>query len=647
MLSKPCRPMAREPAPLNWKSFILLLTLALGLGSLYRFTDLAKKPMHTDEAILALKTHEYAQSRTFEYDPKDYHGPFLHHAADLIGSWRGWNPAVMEEGELRWVVAVFGLGLVLLPLLMIDSLGRTGAVVAALLAAVSPMLNYYSRYYIMEVPFVFQTALFIASLWRWSQKRNVFWLVLAGLCLGFMHAAKETFVLNLAAMAAAWGLVTIRIGSFEPRNARLSYAGSRPTIPDWLAWLIVAGVAAVTSIWMFSNGFKEWQGVHDSIVTYDSYLRRSGGSGHEKPWYYYLQLMTWRKDGFVWSEALIPALAVIGMLDALLDKRRVSNVRAFLMFLSLYAIFLLAIYSIIPYKTPWSVMAVQYTFVLLAGLGMRRLFRAVQVPLFKTVLIMLFATGIYHLCSQTNLATDYSFPGATRYAADSRNPYVYSHTTTNLLALSKRIHELAARHPAGKSTPVQVIQAEHGWPLPWYLRDLTQVGYQDQIPAKLDAPIIVTDKGRGDEIQTKLPGEYNSSDYGLRSGVMLSLLVEKHLWEAYLNPELPAVPPAKAELVEEEDAAPPTPASLPVQPPGDTTGGTGLAAPTPPESLLPHLPVPAGRTGPLPVALSPALARPAESALGDGPVRKAEPVPEIPPEGEVTPKPKRSKRSRQ
>src|SRR5687768_13181009 len=116
MLSKPCRPMAREPAPLNWKSFILLLILALGLGSLYRFTDLAKKPMHTDEAILALKTQEYAQSRTFEYDPRDYHGPFLHHAADLIGRWHGWNPATMTEGELRWVVAVFGLALVLLPL---------------------------------------------------------------------------------------------------------------------------------------------------------------------------------------------------------------------------------------------------------------------------------------------------------------------------------------------------------------------------------------------------------------------------------------------------------------------------------------------------------------------------------------------------
>ena len=64
--------MAREPKPIRWKTLLALLALALTLGSLYRFTDLGKKPMHTDEAILALKTQEYWETGTFEYDPKDY-----------------------------------------------------------------------------------------------------------------------------------------------------------------------------------------------------------------------------------------------------------------------------------------------------------------------------------------------------------------------------------------------------------------------------------------------------------------------------------------------------------------------------------------------------------------------------------------------
>ncbi|HSJ04613.1 MAG TPA: flippase activity-associated protein Agl23, partial [Verrucomicrobium sp.] len=608
--------MAREPAPLNWKTFILLLILALGLGSLYRFTDLGKKPMHTDEAILALKTQEYAGTHTFEYDPKDYHGPFLHHAATWLSGAKGWDATKLNEEQLRWIVAVFGLALVLLPLLFIDALGRTGAVVAALLAAASPMLTYYSRYYIMEVPFVFLVGLFIGSLWRWSQKRNALWLLVAGLCLGFMHATKETFVLNMAAMAAAWALTSIQVGSFEPRNARLSYAGSRPTIPDWMAWTIVAAIAAITSVWMFSNGFKDWKGVQDSVATYESYLRRSGGSGHEKPWHYYIMLLSWRKDGFVWSEGLVMGLGVVGILDTLIDRRRPVHQRAFLTFLSLYSVVLLAIYSIIPYKTPWSIMAVQYGFVLLAGVGMRRLFRSIQLPFFKTILVILFGAGIYHLCSQSNFATDYSFPGINRYAADPRNPYVYSHTSTNVLELSKRIHELAAVKLEEKENSIQVIQSEQGWPLPWYLRDLANVGYQATIPAKLAASIIVTDADNESAVKARLEGEYESSPYGLRPGVLLSLMVEKDLWEAYLHPEKAQ---EKARPLVEKAPEPAGPASIPVTPPGGIEG-SGHLAPFPASPVQPSVSVPAGRAGSLPFTST--FATPAAPTLGDAPVRK-------------------------
>ena len=43
--------MSREPKPIRWKTLLVLLALALGLGTLYRFTELGKKPVHTDEAI--------------------------------------------------------------------------------------------------------------------------------------------------------------------------------------------------------------------------------------------------------------------------------------------------------------------------------------------------------------------------------------------------------------------------------------------------------------------------------------------------------------------------------------------------------------------------------------------------------------------
>jgi uncharacterized protein (TIGR03663 family) len=340
--------MAQKKKPLGWKTFFVLLLVALTLGGLYRFTDLAKRPMHTDEAILALKTQEYWKTGYFKYDPKDYHGPFLHHATKWIGTLRGWSPDQLDEQKVRWVIALFGMGVILLPLFFIDALGRSGVVMASLMIAVSPMLGYYSRYYIMEQPFVFLLGLFMAALWRWSQKKNYFWLLLAGLCLGFMHATKETFVLNLAAMFAGWVVVRMLGLTFVPKSNRYSFSSSRRNPSLILPWMIIFLVAALTSIWLFSSGFKDWQGVSDSFWTYKSYLERSGGSGHEKPWHYYLTLFFYRKSGFVWSEAMIGGLAIVGILSAFLDGRRETHLRAFLIFLSVYTVTLLVIYSVIP-----------------------------------------------------------------------------------------------------------------------------------------------------------------------------------------------------------------------------------------------------------------------------------------------------------
>src|SRR6187549_294371 len=168
--------MARQEKPIRWKTLLVLLAVALGLGSLYRFEELGKKPMHTDEAILAMKTQAYWKTGSFEYNLHDYHGPFLHHLTKWAGGIQGWTPDELSEAQLRLVTAVCGLLLMLTPLLFMDVIGRTGAGIAALLLAVSPMMAYYSRYYIMETPFVLLMTLFITTMWQWSKRKNKWWL---------------------------------------------------------------------------------------------------------------------------------------------------------------------------------------------------------------------------------------------------------------------------------------------------------------------------------------------------------------------------------------------------------------------------------------------------------------------------------------
>jgi len=613
-----------------------MLALAVGLGWMYRGADLAKRPMHTDEAILGIKTIELYKNGNFQYDPHDFHGPFLHRAALWIGRPLGWTADNLDEVKLRLVTVFFGMALLMVPLLLSDVLGRRGSGIAALLIAVSPMMTFYSRYYIMETPFAFLVALLIVAAWRWTQSRNLLWLVLAGVVAGLLHATKETFVLNLAAMFAGWAVAKAMVGSFRLRTSSLSFgSSSKNERSPMFTGGIVVGVAILVSVAIFSNGFRDWQAVKDSVFTYQNYVQRAGGSGHEKPWHYYLTLLFWRKNDFTWSEALIGGLAALGMMNAFTNDRRPSHHRAFLIFLSVYSVALLAGYSVLRYKTPWSVLCVDHAFALLAGVGLSGLFRALEFsPIGKTTVFGLFAAGLYNLCLQTSLAIDYTFP-TVRYSADERNPYVYSHTSPNLVQLAKRIHELTAKSAAGKDTPIQVINSEQGWPLPWYLRDLNKVGYQAEIPDSLNADIIVADLDKDEALRAKLKGACESSPYGLRPGIMLTLIVKKPLWDKFMGVE-PAPPPPPqpvpapqptAPIIEGPPAPPPTP--LP-------------SAPASPEPMPPPSPSAAPRAQivtddePVPPVPGAPMPPPAE-----GTIPKAKPAPESaePPAPAPTPPP--------
>ncbi len=465
--------MARETPSLNWRLMLLLLLLAGSLGWLYRSGELAKRPMHTDEAILGIKTIELFKTGRFDYDPHDYHGPLLHYSTLWLGSVLGWSADTIGEEQLRFVTVLYGLGLMGIALLLGDVLTRTGMAFAALFIAVSPMMTYYCRYYIMETPLVFFSGLFIAALWRWAQSKNKLWLLVAGVALGAMHATKETFVLNIAAMSVAFVAAEIFGGGFTARKSGYSFDDSRRSDGGTLSWILVPLIGLLTSVALYSNGFHDWGQVRDSVLTYQSYLQRSGGGGHEKPWHYYLALLFWNPNALhVWTGALVGGLALVGFISALFDLNRPSEHRTFLIFLGVYAFGLLTIYSVIPYKTPWAVLAVDHAFALLAGSGAAALFRILRFPVLKLALGTALMAGVYNLCRQTSLAIDFNKEPVATYSVHDLNPYVYSHTSSRVPVLSRFIHDLAALHPEKKNMPVQVIQSESGWPLPWYLRDL-------------------------------------------------------------------------------------------------------------------------------------------------------------------------------
>ena len=133
--------------------------------------------------------------------------------------------------------------------------------------------------------------------------------------------------------------------------------------------------------------------------------------------------------------------------------------------------FLTAIYSVIPYKTPWCLLSFLSAMILLAGVGVTFLFGLFRGNVARLILLVLLIGAGWNLARQA-WATNF------KYYADPRNPYVYAHTSYDFLNLVKRVESVSLVHPQGKKMLIAVVASPNEtWPLPWYLRAYPATGY--------------------------------------------------------------------------------------------------------------------------------------------------------------------------
>ena len=171
---------------LNWVSdrrlrlyWSLIFVAALGAFGL-RAPRLSMRPMHTDEAVHADKFRMLLEDGVYEYDPHEYHGPTLNYFTLIPARLSGANKYTeITEVTLRIVPVVFGTLLVLLIAGLARGLGFA-AVVAAVLAALSPAMVFYSRYYIQEMLLACFTLGVIVCGYRYVRTRSLLWAIAAG-----------------------------------------------------------------------------------------------------------------------------------------------------------------------------------------------------------------------------------------------------------------------------------------------------------------------------------------------------------------------------------------------------------------------------------------------------------------------------------
>jgi len=450
---------------LSARTCILFGCLML-LAAALRLPQLAARPMHSDEAINADKLGVLLERGEYRYSAADYHGPTLIDAAWVLARAEGITHYVdLTETTLRLIPALAGILLVGMHIFLVPYIGLLGAAASALLTALSPAMVFYSRNSIHEMLLVlFTFAFLLASLRYWKQRRTA-WAVGAGIFAGLMLATKETAILPLACMAAAAAVV------FALRWRR----NCRPPITTSCCIHVALALlaAACTAALLVSSFCANPRAIADFVLSYHGYFLRGSGVGtaHVHNWSYYLSLMNYyRADGGpLFTEAFISILAVAGIVAAVLKSRQARTGSAFLTFLAIYCAAMVAAYSCLPYKVPWSFLGPIHAMILLGGAGLASLIEFVRRKALKAGIAALMLLGCSHLGWQAWL-------GSFQLGSDPANPWVYAQTGKDVFLIVQKLELLASTYPAGRAEmPIAIVSRENLWPLPWYLRRFRRV----------------------------------------------------------------------------------------------------------------------------------------------------------------------------
>ena len=98
----------------------------------------------------------------------------------------------------------------------------------------------------------------------------------------------------------------------------------------------------------------------------------------------------------------------------------------------------------------------------------------------------------------------------------------------------RRVEDIARIAPEGHDARINVITPDT-WPLPWYLRAFTRVGYWPGPIDNPDAAIVITSAELQAQVEPHLREKYQTECYGLRPDVLITMFIRQDLWDAFIK----------------------------------------------------------------------------------------------------------------
>lgn len=465
---------------IHWRLGVISILL---LAAVLRLWMLDSKPAHFDEGVNGWFADQIRINGHFSYNPENFHGPwyfYLVHASQTLFGRNLWAlrlPAIL--GSL--------LGVFLL-LKFNRHIGRQAAALAALAMAVSPAFVFYGRYSIHEswfVAFNILALLGLLDLWI-AGRRNGLYLLIAG-ATG-MILTKETYIIHLGTLLLAFPCLLLW-DHFVPPKPKEKHA------PQLWSWdeLCTALACALAAIVLFYSGFgRNWQDLHGLWQTHAEWfttgVESEGGHAKEKydlfvaplNWYW-----VWLLANFEWP-LLLGLLAGVRFFWPAPDRLR---------YIAIYAAGLFLAYSLIPYKTPWCLLALAWPLFLVLATAVDSLRGVFRTTAWAFALLAI--TGSLVRSIELNFY---------RYV-DHSHPYVYVQTDAEIEKLTGPLFAQATADPQ-KYFLNGTILLESYYPLPWTLGDFPHIAYfgndQKKWPEILDGDFVVIDGEDADIVRKRL-----------------------------------------------------------------------------------------------------------------------------------------------
>jgi len=286
---------------------------------------------------------------------------------------------------------------------------------------------------------------------------------------------------------------------------------------------VMAGYALI--VFFYSGNFLNPSGLLGIFETFKTWTKTGVDSaGHGKPTYDLFSLVPHAlrhfgplatlarlKLNWYWVKLMLSYewFSVLGLLFTL---RYLFGGNAALRYLAIYGFGALFVYSIIPYKTPWCIISIDWPFLFLAAAAL--VFLWDNLPKFIPVVVGLCLFG--HLAYQSYILN------FVRYD-DPAEMYAYVQTFRDYRKFVDPILQKLRSDPSAKRHLRGLILLESYFPIPWVIDDIQEVGYYsegvDKWPKDLDGDFIAVLESDSGDLEDHLTKKYFVQTFRLRDGM--------------------------------------------------------------------------------------------------------------------------------